>query len=81
MGKYFVGEIREKRKINDYTSKYVNSLEFLLINLLIVSILTFRIVFLSASNGSITIQLFISPIGALIGGFITSFITIFFYVK
>ena len=80
MGKYFVGEMREKRKINEYTSKYVNSLEFLLIAFLIVSILTFRIVFLSASNGSITIQLFISPIGALFG-FITSFITIFFYIK
>ena len=80
MGKYFVGEIREKRKINEYTSKYVNSLAFLLIAFLIVSILTFRIVFLAASNGSITIQLFISPIGALVG-FITSFITIFFYIK
>lgn len=80
MGKYFVGEMREKRKINEYTSKYVNSLEFLLIAFLIVSILTFRIVFLSASNGSITIQLFISPIGALVG-FITLFITIFFYIK
>ena len=64
---FFTGQIHERQKISKYIGKYVSFLEFIDINLLVLSV----------TDGSITIVLFISTIGTPVR-LIASFITICF---
>ena len=63
----FIGEIREREKINKYISKYVNILEFFYVNLAVLSI----------TSRSIKIVSYLSAIAAPVVLMMSSFIIVY----